>query len=195
MRPMGVVNQEDLELIDKILDGDESHYKIIVEKYKSYVMTIAYGILKNHQEAEEAAQDTFIKAYQNLKKFNRQAKLTTWLYRIAFNTSITYQRKQKQGIKSMDDIPINQAKTINSNHQLEKKDKKKFIEKAIENLLPAYGTVINLFYMKELSMEEISKITGMRISAIKVKLHRARKRLARELTNILKEETSSLKYD
>ena len=86
----------DLELIDKVLAGDQLMYAHIVDTYKRYVFTIAVKILRDKSEAEEAAQDSFIKAYNNLNRFNRQSKFSTWLYRIAFNTAISYKRRQRQ---------------------------------------------------------------------------------------------------
>lgn len=186
------VHQEDLELIDKILNGDDSNYKVIVEKHQDYAYTIAYRILNNQQEAEEATQDSFIKAFHALKKFNRESKFTTWLYRIVFNTAITYKRKQKTNVSSIDDTRLSETMERKDKDQLELSDKKRFIEKAMEQLLPADSTVLTLFYLKEFSMEEISKITGLKTNAIKVKLHRARKRLADELSGILRSETSSI---
>ena len=78
--------QEENELIDQVLGGKQEAYARLVDHYKSYAFTIALKILNNRPEAEEAAQDGFIKAFQYLKSFNRKARFSTGLYRIIFNT-------------------------------------------------------------------------------------------------------------
>ncbi|MEL7005516.1 MAG: sigma-70 family RNA polymerase sigma factor, partial [Bacteroidota bacterium] len=82
-------------LIDLILNGDHKLFEKLVERHQSYAFTIALNVLKNKEDAEEAAHDSFLKAYKNLSKFNKEAKFSTWLYRIVFNTAVTYQRKKK----------------------------------------------------------------------------------------------------
>ena len=82
-------------IIDRILDGDESQYKILIDKYKSYAFTLALNVLNNQEDAEEVAQDSFIKAFKSLSKFNRQSKFSTWIYRIVTNTAITHRRKKR----------------------------------------------------------------------------------------------------
>ena len=76
-------------IIDRILEGDENQYKVLIDKYKNYAFTLALNVLNNREDAEEVAQDSFVKAFKNLKKFNRQAKFSTWFYRIVTNTAIT----------------------------------------------------------------------------------------------------------
>lgn len=181
-------NLEDLSLVDKILNGDESCFKELVEKHQDYVFTITSRILSHQEEAEEAAQDAFIKAFHALKRFNRQAKFTTWLYRIAFNTAITYKRKRKLDSASIDDEIIMNTIADPTKNQFETEEKKRLIDQALGNLLPADATVLTLFHLKEFSLEEIAEITGMTLSAVKVKLFRARKRLASELTRMLQGE-------
>src|SRR5690606_35928013 len=82
-------------LIDRILAGNQAVYAELVDRHKSYAFTIAYKILENRSDVEEAAQDAFIKAYHHLKNFKRDAKFSTWLYRIVFNTAVSYKRKRK----------------------------------------------------------------------------------------------------
>ena len=85
----------DQEIIRKILAGETREYRALVEKYKQFVFAITVKILNNEEEAEEAAQDAFIKGFQALRDFSGKSKFTTWLYRIAFNTAISYKRKHR----------------------------------------------------------------------------------------------------
>ncbi len=184
-------NEEDLILIDTILNGDDSVFTNLVDKYKDYAYTIAIKIMNSHEDAEEVAQDTFIKAFHGLKNFNRDSKFSTWLYRIAFNTAISYKRKKRIRLENIDDN-INEMYGKKDIDIMEYSDKKKFIDSALDKMLPADATVINLFYLKEFSLVEIGNITGMKINAVKIKLFRARKRMADELRTMLKSEATSL---
>jgi len=184
-------NEEELILIDTIIQGDDSVYTKLVDKYKHYAYTIANRIMNSHEDAEEVAQDAFIKAFHGLKNFNRDSRFSTWLYRIVFNTAISYTRKKRVRLENIDDN-ISEMYGAKDIDLTEYSDKIKFIDSALDKMLPADATVINLFYLKEFSLEEIGDITGMRINAVKIKLFRARKRMANELRTMLKSEATSL---
>lgn len=176
--------------IDKILAGEQSVYADLVNKYKSYVFTIAQKILQNRPEAEEAAQDAFIKAYHHLAGFNRESKFSTWLYRIVFNTAISYKRKNRQQFQTIENTVIEYNQDVDG--MLEKTDKKKYLNLALARLNEADRTALTLFYLEEFSLEEIAQITGMQANTAKVRIHRARQRLADELMTILNQEALTL---
>lgn len=181
--------QEENELIDQVLGGKQEAYARLVDHYKSYAFTIALKILNNRPEAEEAAQDGFIKAFQYLKSFNRKARFSTWLYRIIFNTAISYKRKNRHPMESIE----NHDQGVESRESdLERGDKEVFIAKAMEHLNEADRLAIQLYYIKEFTLEEVAEMMGQRINTLKVRVHRARQRLADELTRILREEALTL---
>ena len=95
--------EKDIIHINQVLSGKTAIYSKLVDKHQTYVFSITLRILKNREEAEEAAQDVFIKAFRRLNSFNQKAKFTTWLYRIAYNTAIDYSRKKKRYTTSIDD--------------------------------------------------------------------------------------------
>lgn len=174
----------DRDAIANILKGETQEYRVLVDRYKNYVYAIIVRILNNKEEAEEAAQDTFIKCFQYLKSFSGKSKFSTWLYRIAFNTAISYKRKPKIVVSGLENIMHNVASAEHdTSHGLYQDDKKNAIENGLLELAPVDATVLTLFYLKECSMEEISKITGIKTNAVKVKLFRARKKLAEVLKN------------
>jgi RNA polymerase sigma-70 factor (ECF subfamily) len=185
-----MTNQADLALIDRILAGEQQLYGGLIDRYKSYTFTIAFRILQNKPEAEEAAQDAFIKAFHHLKGFNRQAKFSTWLYRIAFNTAISYKRKHKHQFQSIESTVIEYSQEGES--MLEKNDRKKYLGLAMAKLNESDRTALTLFYMQEFSLEEIAEIMSMQANTIKVRIHRARQRVADELKNILQKEALTL---
>lgn len=177
-------------LINRVLAGEHQLYAELVNKYQSYAYTIALKIVENRPEAEEIAQDGFIKAFRSLSTFNQEAKFSTWLYRIVFNTAITYKRKSKQKFHSIENTIIEHKQEADG--FLEREDKKKFIKNALATLNATDRLVITLFYLKELSLDEIAEITSMQANTVKVRLHRARQRLGDELQNILKKEALTL---
>ncbi|MDH4088992.1 MAG: sigma-70 family RNA polymerase sigma factor [Cyclobacteriaceae bacterium] len=177
-------------IIDKVLAGEQAVYAELVNKYKSYAFTIAHKILQNRQEAEEAAQDAFIKAYHHLSGFNRDSKFSTWLYRIVFNTAITYKRKNKYQFDSIETTVIEYSQDTDG--MLDRMDQKKYLNNALAKLNETDRTALTLFYLEEFSLEEIAGITGMRANTAKVRIHRARIRLADELKIILKQEALTL---
>jgi RNA polymerase sigma factor (sigma-70 family) len=182
-----MVHDPDILVIDRVLQGEQHLYAQLVNKHKSYAYSLALRVLESKPDAEEAAQDAFIKAFKYLAGFNREAKFATWLYRIVFNTAISYKRKQKIKLQSIEHVHLGY-----SSDSLEKSDKKKFIDQAISKLNETDRVVITLFYLQEFSLEEIADITSTAANTVKVRVHRARHRLAEELKVILKEEALSL---
>ena len=177
-------------LINRVLAGEHQLYAELVNKYQSYAYTIALKIVESRPEAEEIAQDGFIKAFKNLSSFNQEAKFSTWLYRIVFNTAITYKRKGKHVFQSIEKTVIEHRQEADGN--LEQEDKRRFIKNALAGLNATDRLVITLFYLKELSLEEIAEITSMQTNTVKVRLHRARLRLGDELQTLLKKEALTL---
>ena len=175
-------------MIDRILAGDKEAYAYLVEAHKSYAFTIAYKILLNRSDAEEAAQDAFIKAFTYLKSFNREARFSTWLYRIVFNSAISYKRKKKPVFSSLE----YHDKAGNDDQPMERGDKEQFVAKAMDQLNEADRLAIQLYYIKEFSLDEVAGMMGQNMNTLKVRIHRARQRLADQLTRILKEEALTL---
>lgn len=183
------IHEENL-LIDRIVAGEQSLYAELVNRYKSYAFTLALKILEVRPEAEEAAQDAFVKAYQHLANFNREAKFSTWLYRIVFNTAVSYKRRRRGTFQSIENTVIEY--TQEADGMLERSDKNRYLQQAMGRLNEADRLALTLFYLQEFSLEEIADITGMQANTVKVRVHRARQRLADELTSILKKEAVTL---
>ena len=182
--------QEENKLIDRILAGEERWYAELVDQYKSYAFTIALKIVNERAEAEEVAQDSFVKAFNYLKSFNRQARFSTWLYRIVFNTAISRKRKNRLVTESIDNKHVENPERADA--AMERHDKQVFIAKALKKLNDTDQLAIQLFYIKEFSLEEVADLMGQNVNTIKVRVHRARQRLAEELKLILKKEALTL---
>jgi RNA polymerase sigma factor (sigma-70 family) len=187
--------EEDNFYIDKILNGDNASFASLIDKHKTMAYNIAFRILKSREDAEEIAQDSFLKAYHSLKEFKRESKFSTWLFRIIYNNSISRIRKKKLDINSYDDEnfewmePAEAALELDKLHHLEQK---KYVNEALLKLTAEDATVISLFYINESTVEEISVVTGLSESNVKVKLHRSRKKLFEELQLLLKSELNEI---
>ena len=191
---MKTTNDIDLHLIDRILRGETPAYRDLVSRHKDYAFTIALRILGNREDAEEAAQDAFVRTFKALAGFNREAKFTTWFYRVAMNAALNIQQKKKLTTENIDDVrgDVTDFQGSDAPDNLKRKEQKHYINLAMKQLSPDDVTMISLFYLKEQSLEEIADIVGIETNTVKVKLHRARKRLADVMQELLKGEEKSL---
>jgi RNA polymerase sigma-70 factor (ECF subfamily) len=175
----------DNEIIVKVLGGEQSLYAHLVKRYQNFVFTITLRYTPNREDAEEIAQDVFVKAYRSLADFRGESKFSTWLYTIVTTTCITFLRKKKVTIHSLDNEHIfeaadNQNSAFKAN-QVEQKSKAQAINEAIKLLSVDDARIITLFYQAEQSLEEIGRIIGIDPNTAKVKLHRARQRLKEKM--------------
>ncbi|SHG46412.1 RNA polymerase sigma factor [Winogradskyella jejuensis] len=183
----------DNQLIALIIDGDHNAYGQLVDRYKDLVFTLALRMLKNREEAEEVAQDAFVKVYKSLDKFKGDSKFSTWIYRVTYNTCLDTIKKNKkhQNDISIDSYTINKLETVdNALEGMIKAEKTNLIKQCI-NMLPSEDSyLLTLFYFEELSLDEISEVIEVSANTIKVKLFRARKKLAVILEKHLKLENT-----
>ncbi|RUT73078.1 RNA polymerase sigma factor [Ancylomarina longa] len=183
--------RNDSYYISKIREGDPGSYSILVDKYKKMAFHVAMQLMGNREDAEEVAQDAFLKAYQALNSYKGDSKFSTWIYRIIYNTAISRLRKKKLNITSIDDdyaATINIKSTQSTLQNLRSLERKKYLQQALEQLKGEDRLLLTLFYLEENSVEEIITITGLSLSNVKVKLHRARRKLYGKLELILQGE-------
>lgn len=179
---------EDSYYIEKVLAGQANYFSYIVDKYQDIVFSIALKVLRNREEAEEMAQESFIKAYKSLGSFKGKAKFSTWIYRITYNTCISETRKKKHHFTSTDDVQIkDEAEEMNLDG-IPEENRAKYIQAALKKLPEDEYTLVLLYYFEEQSIEDICKVTGLSESNAKVKLYRARKKLYTILNDMLKDE-------
>lgn len=180
--------------IHRVRNGDREAYSWLVERYKDLVFTICIRMLGNEMDAAEAAQDVFVKGYRSIGSFQEKSKYSTWLYRIAYNHCISVIRRKVKVIDLVDEIPEESEATgeLNGMELLSSEERSKYLRQAIETLPETDAVVVTLFYYEELSLEEIAGITGLSNNNIRIKLHRSRKKLYRELQKLLKSEVSSI---
>jgi RNA polymerase sigma factor (sigma-70 family) len=172
-------NLSDQEIIDSVRKGNSSDYSILVDRYKNKAFSMLKRMLKNEFDAEEILQDCFLKAYKSLNNFKGEAKFSTWFYRIVYNSALTKLSSQKRRTEtemtSVEDH-INLESEYNSN-EIEKMDVNHLIHKTISKLPERYSAIITMFYLNEMTIDEISEIMGISISNVKVMLFRSRNAL------------------
>lgn len=177
-------------VLNKIKSGDQQAFRLLVNQYQHMVFTLCYQICQHQQDAEEASQDTFVKIYLSIKSFEGNAKLSSWIYRIAYNTAIS-----KCRIKKLDKTnKIPDIKDYDLQNQLHQKDSKEIISSALKHLHPNERGLIVMYYLEELSVKEIMDITGITKSNIKVTLFRSRKKLKEILKATYKKELQWMNF-
>ena len=186
----------DIELIEQTLAGNQAAYADLIKRHQRFVFTLAMRFSKNREDAEEIAQDCFIKAYRSLSNFQRQSKFSTWLYSIVYTTAMTFLRKKRVDTDSIDDentyIQLENPSSGFDSNSVENKSRSYYLNQAITQLLPDDAAIITLFYMGEQSLEEIGNTLGIEPNTVKVKLFRARQRLKEKLERNLKHEVKEL---
>ncbi|MEZ4828435.1 MAG: sigma-70 family RNA polymerase sigma factor [Bacteroidia bacterium] len=186
---------DDLPYIRKVLAGDANAYGILVQKYQRYIFSLCLRILKNREEAEEAAQDTFLKAYRKLDTFQQTAKLSTWLYKIAWNTALDKLRAEKKSLTAI--AEPEKEKIADSNlrgpaEMLQYDQNAALVQRFISLLPENESLVLTLYYLHECSVEEITGITGFSVSNVKVILFRGRNSLRVQMESALKKEIKEM---
>ena len=184
----------DTYYIDQVLDGKINAFSYIVDHHKDKAFNLAFRICGNYEEAEEVAQDSFLKAFRSLKGFKRKSSFATWLYRIIYNTSVSHIRMKKKGILSLEDFPADATDFIGTNtseEEAEKEYRSTLVNFALQKINEEERGLVTLFYYDEMSLDEISEVTGISKSNIKVRLFRARQKMYQVIE---KTENKNLTY-
>lgn len=178
------------ETIQKVLKGNKDAYAEIVDIYKERIYFVCYRIIGNKHDAEDIAQETFIKAYINLERFNLKMNFTTWIYRIATNLCIDRLRKRKPDYYLDAEMPGVDGQTLYSliadnnklpEAEIEQQELQQYIQAVILSLPDKYRSVIILMYLEDFSLKEISDILNIPLGTVKTRLHRGREALREKL--------------
>ncbi|SEL81323.1 RNA polymerase, sigma subunit, ECF family [Aquimarina amphilecti] len=173
-------HQSDQYYIKQVLEGDANAFSTLVERYQNLVYTVIYRMVRNKEEAEEVAQDTFIKAYRSLSNYRGEAKFSTWLYTIAYRKSLDAIKTKKRFVATELIEEISEGEVTNVNDALsylQDKERKQIISDSILKLPEEEAAIITLYYFEEKSVKEIKDIIGLTEDNIKIKLYRSRKKL------------------
>ena len=175
----------DQHYINLVLNGDTNAFAVLVGRYKDFVFTLSLKLLQNREEAEEAAQDTFVKIYKSLARFKGESKFSTWIYKITYNNCLDRLKKQKRNrpMVAINEYTEHEVKSLmNVLDTIEENERQQMIKSCLD-LLPAEESfLLTLYYFNENSLKEIAVIMGINENNVKIKLYRSRKKL----TGILK---------
>lgn len=173
--------------IKKVLNGDTEAFRYFVTTYKDMAFSVAVSVVKDEFTAADVVQESFVKAFENLKSFRKDSKFSTWFMRIVINES--FRSNQKKKVQFTDKlIDVEDYKT----DELKEADQKFFINEILRLMSANESLVLRLFYLNENSISEICEMTGWEKSRVKVTLHRARKTMEEKLNRVLKKEARSL---
>ncbi len=191
----GVPDKDDLILVDRVLAGDRRAFESLVRRHERRVFRVTLAVLGNIEDAEEAMQDTFVKAFRHLEQFRKESRFTTWLTRIAVNNAIQKRNSRKSF------VPLAEAETAeelfapkryepwkNNPEQLYgKQEMHRFVEEAIQSLQEIYREAFVLRDVEELSAQEAAEVLGITVPALKTRLLRARLMIRETLAEKLEE--------
>jgi RNA polymerase sigma-70 factor, ECF subfamily len=178
--------------IKRVIEGnDRTAFAELVDAHKNRVYNLCLKMTRSTENEEEVAQDTFLKAYQSIRTFQGKSKFSTWLYTITYYTCLNYLRKNSvETVAFLNwDAADDSEEAIGNLQTVERKE---YLQKAFNYLTAEEVALMTLFYLEEHTIQEIATITTLSKAAIKVKLHRTRKKLVGVLNSLLKEEVTSL---
>ncbi len=182
------------QYVRKVLEGDESQFSYFIETYKDMAFSIAFRIVNNIEDAEEVVQDSFFKAFRSLGEFRQDSKFSTWFYKIVVNCSLSKNKKRKLEITDVD--PIKSSNMVleqveEEYRNLGSTEQKRIINYALERLNEEERVILTLYYLNENSIDEVAEICGIKSGNLKMKLHRARKKMYTLLNSSMQTETKN----
>jgi RNA polymerase sigma-70 factor (ECF subfamily) len=189
------LEEEDIkEILKKVICGHTNSFNTIILSFEREVFSLSLRLLKNREEAEEASQDAFVRAFQNIRSFKGESRFSTWLYKIVYNTCLNRLRKNKREVKFvLEDVYSLKTETKSDIwDSLKSKERSYYLKMALEKLNEDEQLFITLYYQHERTILEIREITGVNENLIKVKLFRSRQKLEKILLLILPAETKNL---
>ena len=177
--------KNDIDLIKAIGKGSERELKVLYDSYSEKVYNTALSYVKNIEEAEEITQDVFVSIYKSASGFKGNSKVSTWIYRIAVNTSLNYVSKKKRLNAFRDNVETPQS--VDFNHPgvvLENKEKAEALYKATDCLPDSQKTAFILSYIEGLPRQEVADVMETSLKAVESLLQRAKKNMRTELTKM-----------
>jgi RNA polymerase sigma-70 factor (ECF subfamily) len=186
----------DIDLINRVINGDNEAYKEIIEKYQNSVYSLIYRLCGNKTEAEDITQETFIKAYEHLKDFKIGYKFSNWLFTIGINITKNILKRKKFAFLSIDklisvndeesdNVPVQIASNDNPEQDLIKNENEKLLNDMLQTLPEKYREVFYLRFIEEYPYNEISQICNLPQGTVKTYLFRARKILYKKFGKII----------
>ncbi len=188
--------QTDQELIDRFQQGDESTFDELVRRHEQRIRALCGCYLSDPQDVQDAAQETFIRAFRGLPSFRPEARFSTWLFRIAIHTSLNQvrSRRRRGWMQAFSRLPGMEDQIVTSRmsaptplEEVERAEQQRLIRAALDSLPEEQRTAVILHRFHGLKYQEIADATGSSLAAVEARIHRAKGRLAVLLAEYMKE--------
>jgi RNA polymerase sigma-70 factor, ECF subfamily len=183
----------DTELVAGALKGSQDAYRELVKRFERPIYSLIVRMVQDPATAEDLAQEVFVKAFRRLNTYDPQWKLSSWLFKIAHNTTIDHLRRgtpdtvpletEEEGRGSLSAV-LADATAEDPRAAAERRDLARSLERAISSLRPEYRQAVLMFYAHGASYQDICEVTGLPLGTVKTNLHRARKELAQAMTSL-----------
>ncbi|MDE5651324.1 MAG: RNA polymerase sigma factor [Duncaniella sp.] len=178
MRLIECMENLDANIIRRVLDGDSDSYRNLMDRYSQQVFALIVRIIDNPDDAEEATQDVFFKAFRNLERFDGRSAFSTWLYRIAYNEAVSRSRSCRNREETLDEAQLRCVSDAQVDSVLESDDPRlAALPDAVDRLTVDERALVTLHYYEEIPLKEVASMIGITESAAKVRLMRTRKKL------------------
>ncbi|MDE0689027.1 MAG: sigma-70 family RNA polymerase sigma factor [Candidatus Poribacteria bacterium] len=186
--------EDDIQLIRRILSGDDTAFETLVQKYQGSVHALAWRKIGDFHIAEEITQDTFLQVYKNLSQLRNPNQLLGWMYVIANRLCLKWLEKNKSVMQSLEDTPVEEIERVSYTHHVaEQRETERteqhheLVKKLLAKLPESERTVVTLYYLGKMTTKEISKFLGVSVNTITSRLQRARKRLQEQQEALIQE--------
>lgn len=185
--------------IEQVLDGDAEAYALLVHRYGGALFRYLVRMVKGHDAAEDLTQEAFLRAYLSLASYDARYRFSTWLFRIATNLALNWIKAEKrliriEALRSSPDDPtpelVNGSEADRPERWAERVELAQLVQECLEELPPAYRTVVALRHIADLSYQEIAESTDLPLNTVRSRLHRGRERLGECLEKYMPEEES-----
>ncbi|HEX9656861.1 MAG TPA: sigma-70 family RNA polymerase sigma factor [Bacteroidota bacterium] len=187
----------DWDIVQEVRSGDARSFRRLVKMHESQAMTLAVRVLKSREEAEEIVQDAFVRAFRNLHQFRGEAKFGTWLHRIVYNLCMTKVSRRRNDClhQSLDepgiDLPMADESGSSGLEQLQDRELRQYLTKAVDELPEKLRTVVTLFYVHEMKYNEICTVMDLPEGTVKTYLFRGRAMLRKKFSSSLMKEVTA----
>ena len=188
----------DQRIVDEIRRGDIRSFAVLVELHKNRALTLGMRLVGDREEAEELVQDAFLRAYQNLGQFRGDAKFSTWFYRVLYNLCMTKVARRRGTMSSFNDEKENELDRVHTgtdelsvHEKLEEEETRQIVALEIGLLPEKFRIPVTLFYVQELTYEEIATVMNAPLGTVKTNLFRGRNLLRKRVLARMKEEVNA----
>jgi len=183
------------QLVERAKNGDTKAFEELMKRTQTNIYNLGLRLLGNKEDAADLMQETYIKAYENLNRFEGRSSFSTWLYRIATNNALMKLRKEKKKKVSIDELKKIGDKSYrieisdwseNPSSYFKSAELKEVLQKAIDSLPPKYKSVFILHDIEGLSLAEVAQILSLSVPAVKTRVHRSRMYLREKISEYIK---------